>query len=539
MIDKNGKNFNHINNFNTKFTFQLRTDCIKLANKLIIELELDHRPIENLIEINGEFLWNIVLNLFDTDLLPKFKNLDCINETEEFQFILDTLQQIFDLDLKNINPAYLTRRKPEYVKLVLNALLLANYYIRKKSDTLNSKEIDDLLELSSSSSLSDLSNESSNEELIDGSNESSINLSDSSISEDFKRTDKSTANKNIKIKNSKTISKKDKMIESSTSVAVEKSLQNKKELTNEELDDKLKELDDNKKLIHNLTYLKEQNFALEISYKIMDVINIQKKSKEIKTNLNQLSANKPSSTRPKKSNKVPKKRPLKAKKGANNSKLSYQNLSDVMKTLTGLDNKQIQVLKEKEDYQKRLICKIRYDLVNVEKRLNSEMEAKIDKENKLLELLQKDFDSNLVIEERKSKLNDRRQMNKVKYDLYRERATFRKEVDKLYQTNLKDLKQLESEQEKRLRELTKKKDDLFKEDLNELRKEMKEYEMKKRNDQNLLFDNYDNLYRSQSNLIKQEIAKRKIHTDSIDHFNVSLNRHLEQTFKSKLYPKFI
>ena len=251
-------------------------DCVQLANRLIDELELDRHPIDSVIEIDGEFVWLIIERVFNTSLLPKWQSLDCVNETEEFQFILQTLEQIFDLNLTGVNPAYLTMRKPEIVYLVLNALWMANDYVKSKkidlSETTNSAELNDLKiqltpsdsseVLSMSSDLSNLSidssgssdkpqsnkkeigsNEAKNEDRNEDRKSETSSLITSSNEEDsLKLSEKSTQ---------ESIQKLSKRLPKKSKPRKELDSRTRKEFTDDELANELKELKDGKHLIQS------------------------------------------------------------------------------------------------------------------------------------------------------------------------------------------------------------------------------------------------------------------------------------------------
>jgi hypothetical protein len=127
----------------------------------------------------------------------------------------------------------------------------------------------------------------------------------------------------------------------------------------------------------------------------------------------------------------------------------------------------------------------------------------MDKENKILELLQREMSLGSLS---KNSTEYNQDLKKAKYELRRERIGLKRQLDEYYLQNLSNCKRLESEQERELNELAKRNDKLFREDLNEARKEVREYEemMKEKS----LLDNYDNFYTSQSKLLKVEIMKQ-------------------------------
>lgn len=527
-----------------------------------------------MIEIDGEFIWFVIENLFNTNLLPKWQNLDCVDETDEFSFIIHTLELIFDLDLQNINPAYLTLRKPEYIYIVLNALSLANRFI-KKTDDRQMDSNDECCGQNLNQILSD------SQILSDRSSKLSINLSESCD----ESLSKSSEIGNDVIKNKITDNKAVESNDCSSSLEsylkssneslnkvkepVKKELKIKNESKDEQFVEQLKDLKNNKKLIHNLIYKKEQNFALEISYKILDVLKIQQKTKSIKTNLNRIQfydsnqleqstfqLNQTGSfsslyrtnqlnnrfTKPKKliskSNKIFLKKNPSIKQNFKKQQSKPLDLNEFLNKLTGLTSKQVNEMKEKSDHQKQLINQVKYDLLDAERRLHSQMLTKLDKENRLLEILHKDLNLNLNLSAIAKNRSERKRLKDAKYELRKERVCLKKDFDEFYLSNLSNLKQLEHEQDKKLRELARKKAELFKQDLHQVRKEIKEYENKMKENQKLLLDNYDNFYLSQSILIQEELKKQKNkNTNSNQFSNQSVKRHLERSFLNKLYPK--
>lgn len=521
-----------------KFSNLFPLDCIELANKLIVDLELKKEPIINLIEIDAEFLWSVIKNIFRTDLLPKWNSLDYIDEIEEFQFILMILEQIFDIDLKDVNPAFLKLRKVNHLQFILNALYLAFNFIefnKKKSYISN-----DLIR--------------------------SIDTSSTEIHTDSRSSDQETTTKD---EFSNDFVKDEKYKDE-----IEESLEEKSEMMNNKKDEiaknefeRKKEIENHKRLIQNFTFMKERNFALELSYKIMDVIELQKKTKETKIDLKKLQTYGPhliesslnqsfiETTRSKKSSSI--KKP--AKKSASTNKIfktknlkrpikkapSFKlDLDQLINQLTGLTSKQIDELNSKTSHQKKFVDQIEIDLIEKERNLNDELLNRIDRENRILKILSAEMKFNLIKEMKTRDGLKGRQFKKAKDDWRREQIKLKFELDDCYRDNLSNYKHLENEKEKQLRELIRKNDELIRESSNDVRKEMRNYVMKKRDCQKLILDDYDDFYKSKMMLITNSLSKKK---DKLNHFDRSditdlnsrsVSRHLEQTFKSKLYPKF-
>lgn len=555
-----------------------------------MQLELDREPISSVIEIDGEFIWLITEAVFKTSLLPKWQHMDCLNETEEFQFILQTLEQIFELDLSAVNAAYLTMRKPEFVYLVLNALTLANDYVRS---TKNEEDPNGLTDQSSESGgcsghevSSIVSSDLSNLLSIDSSDDSS-NSSGSYSGENKKETIKE--NGRVKEVESKDENGAKKSETSSSllsteedSLKVSKKLpkenfqkklnlpaKSKKEFTDDELANKLKELKDGKKLIQSLSHQKEQNFALQISFKILEVLKIQERTKKIKSNLNRMhaygphldeqspglwqsfrssqsfhsrAAARPKTGQTKRATATLKKKRQSAKKAPVKRPKSLD-LNEIVNKLTGLSGSQLSELKDKRDQQKQLVNRVKCDLVEVERRLQSEMITKIEKENRLLEILQKDLNLDLNLSSVAKNRLERKQLMHAKCELRKERVDLKRFTDELHQSNLSNLKHLQAEQDRQLRELARNREQALRQQVQQVKKQIRECETKMREDQKRLLEDYDNFYLSQSTLIRQEIARQTSETkatrgDSMQFNSVSLTRHLQQSYISKLYPKF-
>ena len=535
-----------------------------MANKLIVELELSREPIRSLVELDGEFVWLIVENVFKTDLLPKWSNLDFIDETEEFQFILMTLEQIFDLDLNGINPAHLTLRKPDYIRLVLNALYLANSYIKFKRDD-ERFVFTDLIE--------------SVGESVDESNSASVSSvcsTTKSTAESFSAVENELPTGDGASKKAHCGAKLERNKKSNNEIGRSKVKSKFTECRNESSSDEkvanqLKELNNRKQLINNLTCVKEQGFALELSYKIMDVLKIQEKSKEIKSNLDKLNRFRPQLT----ANTliVPTNRPISKQFGESKlkrptinqmqSKRSFGtpttrrrptvnkrtstksvDLSELLTKLIGLSNQQMHELRDKTERQRELVNQIKLDLIERERNLHGQLSSKVEKENRLLELLQRDMNLSLSYQARNS-LEHKHRLKKAKDELRRERVELRRQLDEYYTNNLSDYMHLETEQDKQLKAIANKNDESFRANLTEARKEIREWETEIRRKQTLALDNYDNFYATKHELMKRELVKQRERSSSYrdrDDINATVDRsqtkHLERTFKSKLYPKF-
>ena len=500
-----------------------------------------------------------------TNLLPKWHSLDCIDETEEFQFIIQTLEQIFDLDLNDLNPAYLTYRRPQYVYLILNILSIANNFIQNdctdrlslgdlnKADSLESNSLEsNILESLGSDKKVTISNKSVNT-FKDEIDEISLSSLFSIESIEYKKKDDVNG---IKLNSKGTI--EDTLIDTTK----DKSANKKDELSDEELSNQLKDLRDNKKLINDLTIRKEQNFAMQISFKILDVIKMQRRTKEITKNLDKIQANapflnvKPAMKLNYLNSKLDQTRKVQAKKKESDktkkvlrrqtkAKRSFLkkpslDLNELLIKLTGLTDKQVNELKVKDNYQKQLINHTKFDLIETERRLQTQMLTKIEKENRLLEMLHKDMNVNANLTSLTKNRLERKQLRQAKSELRKERVHLKHDFDEFYQFNLSNLMNLEAQQEKQLKELARKKGELFKQDLNQIRKEIKEYELKMSANQKLMLDNYDSFYLSQSMLIKQELTKQTRFAHKKPNYFASPNlvKHLNQSFMSRLYPNF-
>ena len=215
-------------------------------------------------------------------------------------------------------------------------------------------------------------------------------------------------------------------------------------------------------------------------------------------------------------------------------------LNELVNKLTGLSSKQLSELKDKSDHQKQLLNRVKCDLVEAERRLQSEMIAKIDRENRLLAILQKDLNLGLNLSSVSRNRLERKQLRNAKCELRRERVDLKRSAEELYRVNWSNLKNLEAEQDKQLRELSRREERTLREQVHQARKEIREAETRVSKQQKQLLDDFDNLYQSQSVMIRQEIAKQTggSNGDPVQFNSVSLTRHLEASYASKLYPKF-
>ena len=113
-------------------------ECLHIANELQGTLQPESRPeIVCLLQLSANFFWNLVRKLFQgSTLIPSLDEFDCLNEIEEFQLILLLLEQILQVDLTEINPASLHLRQPRKLRFLLQTIqICATQLNRRGQDT--------------------------------------------------------------------------------------------------------------------------------------------------------------------------------------------------------------------------------------------------------------------------------------------------------------------------------------------------------------------------------------------------------------------